>query len=383
MINEYEYLKTQKYFAQIPGTIEHHAKEELEKFGAKIIQEVPRGIRFSCDKETLYNIIYKARLIQRILAPIISFECHSEKYLYNQILNNVDWTRLFTIDEVFSIKTNVSDSKIENSLFAGQKMKDAICDQFRKKYGARPDYSNKDSDITFSLHIRKNFATISFDMTGESLHKRGYRKRTNMAPLQEILAATMVKHTKWNGQNKLMDIMCGSGTILCEALMRYCNIPAGYLREDNGMVYLPDYDDELWNKVRQKANSEIRELPKGLICGSDVSSKSLSFARDALTSLPYGDRVELRVSKFQDLPKQEDVTIICNPPYGIRMGNLERTAILYQDLGDWLKQKTSKSEAFILCGSAALVPKLRLRAHWKKSMKNGNLDTKFVKIIVH
>lgn len=378
----FEYIKTGKYFAQIAGGLEQHAKEELLELGAEIIQEVPRGIRFACDKQTLYTIIYKARLIQRVLAPIISLECHSEKYLYSQLYKNVDWLSLFNLDETFSIVSNVSDSKIGNSLYAGQVMKDAICDQFRDKYKARPSFESKNPDITFSLHIRKNLATVSFDVAGKSLHKRNYRQGVNLAPMQETLAAAVIKLTEWKGENELIDIMCGSGTLVIEALMRYCKIPAGYLRDDNGIFYLPDFDETLWKKVKERANAEIITLPTGLIRASDVSSKSLSYARKALDLLPSGDKVILEVSRFQDLPLKENRTIICNPPYGVRMGNFDRTVELYKEIGDFLKQKCPQSVAYILCGSAELVPKLRLRAHWKKSLKNGNLDTKLAKIII-
>ncbi len=378
----FEYIKTGKYFAQIAGGLEVHAKEELILLGAQIIQEVPRGIRFACDKATLYKIVYKARLIQRVLAPIISLECHSEKYLYSQLYKNVDWLSIFNLDETFSIVSNVSDSKIGNSLYAGQVMKDAICDQFRDKYNARPYFESKNPDISFSLHIRKNLATVSFDVAGKSLHKRNYRQGVNVAPMQETLAAAVIKLTEWEGERVLMDIMCGSGTLIIEALMKYCKIPAGYLREDNGIYYLPDFDEKLWISIKDQANSEIIDLPQGLIVGSDVSSKSLSYARKALDLLPSGDKVKLQVSKFQDLPLTENRTIVCNPPYGVRMGNLERTEELYNEIGDFLKKKCPQSTAFILCGSADLVPKLRLRAHWKKSLKNGNLNTKLAKIII-
>lgn len=378
----FEYMRTGKYFAQIAGGLEAHAKEELINLGAEIVQEVPRGIRFACDPKTLYRIIYNARLVQRVLAPLISLDCHSEKYLYSQLNKNVDWTSLFRLDDIFSIISNVSDSKIGNSLYAGQVMKDAICDQFREKYNSRPDFSTKDPDISFSLHIRKNVATVSLDVAGKSLHKRNYRQGVNVAPMQETLAAAVIKLTEWKGENVLMDIMCGSGTLIIEALMRYCSIPAGYLRDDSGINFMPDFNEELWLKVRKDSNDAIIELPEGLIYGSDVSSKSLSYARKALDLLPSGDKVTLEVARFQDLPAGQDRTIICNPPYGVRMGSIERSAELYGEIGDFLKQKCPASVGYILCGSAELVPKLRLRAHWKKSLKNGNLDTKLAKIII-
>lgn len=377
-----EYINNKKYFAQVAGSLEKHAAEELKELGAEVIQEIPRGIRFSCDQETLYRVIYCSRLVQRILAPIISFQCHSDKYLYSQAYKNVEWTELFKLEESFSIVSNVSNSKIQHSLYAGQVLKDAICDQFRDKYEARPNFSTKEADLNLSLHITDNWATISFDVAGKSLHKRGYRKASNLAPMQETLAAAVIKLSEWDGSKPLYDVMCGSGTLLAEALMKYCNIPAGYLREDKGLEYLPDFNEELWNKVRKDENDKIRELPSGMINGSDISATSVAFAQENLHALPYGDRVKLNVSSFQHLEKQDNRVIICNPPYGVRLGEKETINKLYNELGDFLKQKCPASEAYVLCGSNELVSALRLRANWKKTLKNGDIETKLAKIIM-
>jgi putative N6-adenine-specific DNA methylase len=377
-----EYIKNQKYFAQVAGCLEKHAAEELTGLGATVIQEIPRGVRFSCDQRTLYRIIYCSRLIQRVLAPIISFQCHSEKYLYNQALNNIDWTAIFTLQDTFAIVSNVSSSNIQNSLYAGQVLKDAICDQFRAKYDARPDFSVKEADLLLNLHIHENMATISFDVAGASLHKRGYRQSFTMAPLQETLAAAVIKLSGWDGTKPLYDIMCGSGTILTEALMHYCRIPAGYLRKDKGIAYLPDFAAGMWEEIKKQENSRIIPLPDNLIFGSDISSANIADARKNLSSLPYGERVQLKVIRFEELPKGENRCIITNPPYGVRLGNDDSTRRLYNDLGDFLKQNCPASESYILCGSNALVAELRLRAHWKKALKNGDIETKLAKIIV-
>jgi putative N6-adenine-specific DNA methylase len=377
-----EYLKNHKYFAQVAGSLEKHAAAELTELGAEVIQEVPRGVRFSCDKKTLYRVVYESRLIQRVLAPFISFQCHSEKYLYNQAYHNLDWTSLFRLSDTFAILSNVSNSNISNSLYAGQVLKDAICDQFRDKFDARPDFSSKEADIVFSLYIHENWATISLDVAGQSLHKRGYRKGMTLAPLQETLAAAVVMLSGWDGSNTLFDPMCGSGTLLAEALMRHCHIPAGYLREDQAIAFMPDFDSELWDKVRQEANARIIPLPAGLIKGSDLSAGNIEHARDNLRSLPSGDKVQLSVSRFQDLPQVRDRIIVTNPPYGVRIGDSDSTKKLYNDLGDFLKQKCPASFAYILCGSADLVKDLRLRASWTKTLKNGDLETKLAKIVI-
>jgi putative N6-adenine-specific DNA methylase len=377
-----EYQQNHKYFAQVAGSLEKHAALELTELGAEVIQEVPRGLRFSCDKKTLYSVVYTSRLIQRVLAPLISFQCHSEKYLYNQAFANLDWTSLFKVTDTFAILTNVSNSHISNSLYAGQILKDAICDQFRDKFQARPDFSSKEADIVFSLYINDNWATISLDVAGHSLHKRGYRKGMSLAPLQETLAAAVVKLSGWDGSNTFYDPMCGSGTLLAEALMAYCHIPAGYLRKDNAITFMPDFDAKLWDKVRKEADAQMCPLPDGLIKGSDISAGTVANARTNLQSLPYGDKIELSVSPFQSLPKVPDRTVVTNPPYGVRLGDSGSTQKLYNDLGDFLKQKCPASVAYILCGSAELVPELRLRASWKKTLKNGDLETKLAKIVL-
>ena len=151
-------------------------------------------------------------------------------------------------------------------MYAGQILKDAICDQFRDKYSARPDFKTKGSDIVLSLHIRKNWATISLDIVRNSLHKRGYRVQGNIAPMQKTLAAVIIKLTNWDGSRPLIDPLYGSGTLLAEALMVYCRIPAGYLRKDDSLKFLPD----LWNQFKKAENDKIIELPDNLLFGSDI-----------------------------------------------------------------------------------------------------------------
>jgi len=375
-----EYIKNNKYFAQVTGSLEKHAAEELDALGAEVLQDVSRGIRFSCNKETLYRLVYCSRLITRVLAPLISMQCHSEKYLYNQAFQNIDWTSLIDIGQCFSIITNVNNSNIRNSLYAGQILKDAICDQFKMKYNKRPNFKPKDGDVVLNLYINDNWATISYDISGISLHKRGYREFSNTAPMQETLAATIIKLSKWTGEKPLYDIMCGSGTLLAEALMLHSRIPAGYLRKDQHIQLMPDFDEELWLKVKKEADNQIRECPKGLIFGSDIDDKSVEYTKNNLKRLPFGENIEVVVSPFQDLPKKNNRVIICNPPYGVRMGNSVLT--MYNELGDFLKQKCPQSEAYILFGKPELMPDLRLRMHWKKTLMNGDIECKLGKVIL-
>lgn len=369
-------------FAVVAGSLEIHAQRELQSFGAQIITEIPRGIYFKCDLETLYKILYLSRLVQRILYPLIEFDCHSEKYLYRQAKANVPWTRLFSLEHSFGIDANVSNSFLRHSLYASQLLKDAICDSFREEYQKRPDFSNKTPDILFNLHIHNNRARIALDILGQSMHQRGYRKYTVEAPLQETLAAAIVNIADYKGQGKLLDPMCGSGTLLAEALMRFCQIPAGFLRDHSRLRFLPVHDSALWQKVQEESRGQIRELPASSFYGADISVKAIEAARENLALLPGGGKVVLKRMAFQEIERASGRIIITNPPYGVRLDYLAKVQKLYRDLGDFLKQKCPDSESYILCGSKDLVKELRLRAHWVKKLKNADLDTQLAKVIV-
>ena len=372
----------QRYFAMVAGSLEKYAREELVGFGARIIQEVPRGLHFSCAIGTLYRILYCSRIVTRVLLPLLVFDCHSQKYLYNQARKNIAWTSLFDLGETFSIDCNLHNSFTRHSLYASQVLKDAICDNFRERYDARPSYNNKAADIVFNLHIMNNRATIALDILGISMHQRGYRISSVEAPLQETLAATIVRIVDWNGEGVFVDPMCGSGTILAEALMRFCEIPAGYLRNNDRIRHLPGFRDDEWQRTLEIENARIKPLGKGKMAGSDINPLAVEAARANLARLPGGANVELTSMPFQKIHAQPGRTVVTNPPYGVRLEKGLGVQRVYRELGDFLKQKCPDSSAYILCGDKDLVKELRLRAHWTKSLKNADLDTKLAKIIV-
>ncbi|MCB5266317.1 MAG: THUMP domain-containing protein [Candidatus Cloacimonetes bacterium] len=371
-----------RYFAVVAGSLERHAKAELESFGAVVHTEIPRGMIFSATPEQLYRILYGARLTQRVLLALLNFDCHSHKYLYQQATKNIDWPALFSVDMSFGIICNVSNSFTRHSLYSSQVLKDAICDSFRERFEARPSFSTQNPDILFNLHIHENKATIALDILGLSMHKRGYRRQSVQAPLQETLAAAMVKLSGWDGQTPLWDPMCGSGTILAEAAMHYCRIPAGYMRDNHRVKYLPDFDEALWKRIVSEENAQIRALPKGLIRGSDIDPNAIEAAKDNLQLLPHAQGIELSRLRFEDAQPGFSGTIITNAPYGVRMGVNEDIIKLYNDLGDFLKQKCKGSTAYVLCGDKELVGALRLRAHWSKLLKNADLETRLAKIVI-
>jgi putative N6-adenine-specific DNA methylase len=293
----YEYNST-GYFAQVPGMMEELCEQELKELGASNTKVSYRGVYFTADKETLYKINYTSRLLSRVVAPLKTFHCNNTDVLYKTGLK-INWEDFLSVEKTFSISASVAKSNITNSLFASQRLKDSIADYFRNKYGKRPSVDTVSPDVRFNLHIEKDKAVLSLDTSGESLHKRGYRLLAGAAPMQETLAAAIISISKWNGEITAMGSNVRFRHNICEALMHYCRIPAQYLRKKFGFFNLPDFDLELWEKIKKDCDSKIRPLEKGIISGSDKSQKILEIAQNNLSRLPYSDLVELRCHPFQ------------------------------------------------------------------------------------
>jgi putative N6-adenine-specific DNA methylase len=374
----YIYQQIHRYLAQIPDGMAELASAELSELGAQNIEPVYRGVYFDADQETLYRINYMSRLLVRILAPLANFDCHSTKYLY-RMAREIDWSEFLTLDRTFAVFANVANSKISHSKYAALCLKDAIVDSFRERCGERPNIDPNTPDLWINLFISGNKATINIDLSGGSLHRRGYRQVSVEAPMQETVAATIIRLAEWDGERPLYDPMCGSGTLLSEALMSYSRVPAGFLRQRFGFEFMPDFDGELWCRVRQAADSQIRELPEGLIAGSDISPENLAAARTNNDLLPGGERIGLKTADFRELPPMENTTIVCNPPYGIRLGRDEDIGAFYKEIGDFLKQKCTGSTAYIYCGERKWVKKIGLKATWKKPILTGGLDGRLAK----
>ncbi|HPI93479.1 MAG TPA: THUMP domain-containing protein [Deltaproteobacteria bacterium] len=374
----YTYQKYNLFFAQIADGMEELGTEELAGLGAKDIKPAFHGLHFTADRHALYRINYTARIISRVLAPLITFDCHSTEYLY-RTARSIPWTELFSLEDTFVISANVSDSKIRHSQYAGLVLKDAIVDSFRDRYDQRPNVERIDADICFNLHILRNRATIYLDTSGGSLHRRGYRHEAVDAPMQETLAAAIIRLSGWDGSKPLYDPMCGSGTLLLEALMHACRIPASYLRRSFGFRFMPDFDEGVWSSVKREAEKDMRPLPKGLIAGSDSSGSAVETARLNSRNLPSGKNVRLAMMRFQDIESLKDTTIVCNPPYGLRMKRGEDMGAFMKEFGDFLKQRCTGSTAYVYFGNRELIKKVGLRTAWKKPLKNGQLDGRLVK----
>ena len=378
----FDYQRTNRFFAQVSEEMKALGVEELAGLKAGDISPVYRGIYFNADRTTLYAINYTSRYLTRILAPLITFKCHTTQYLYRKA-KELNWGELFGTGDAFAIFATVTHSRITHSQYAALCLKDAIVDHFRESRGKRPRIDTIQPDVWINLHIDHNRATISLDTSGGSLHRRGYRQETAEAPLQETVAAAIIRLTEWDGARPLYDPMCGSGTLLLEALMHYCRIPSGVLRGRFGFERMPDFDKTLWLDFKREADSAIRPLPNDVIAGSDVSRGAIKAAGKNTACLHHGKGIGLEVCDFQTIEALSNTTIVSNPPYGVRMGTKESAGRLYRLLGDFLKQRCTGSTAYIYFGDRKLIPEIGLRTTWKKPLKNGGLDGRLAKFEIY
>lgn len=370
----YLYQEHHSFFAQVAHPIEALGGAELEELGATNVDPAYRGVQFSASPEVLRRIVYCARIPTRVLAPLATFDCHSDRYLYRRSCEVVDWLSLIGVEKTFSIFATVSNSHIRHSKYAALKLKDAIVDTIRKETGSRPSVDRHNPDVSLNLHIENNRATISLDVAGRSLHRRGYRMDALEAPIQETVAAAIIRMSEWDGTSPLLDPMCGSGTLLAEAYMVAANMPSQILHKTFGFEQLPDHDPDAWTMERKELDGAIKPVAEGLIRGSDIQNEAVKNARSNLNRLPGGQRVHVEQKDFRHLPDFENGVIVTNPPYGLRIGKRDAIGDLFKAFGDYLKQRCTHSSAFIYVGKPALLKRVGLRSSWKRELVNGALE---------
>ena len=374
----YEYQQSGRYFAQVADDIKDIAEAELLELGAIDTSHSYRGIYFNADQESLYKINLHSRLINRALAPLKTFDCHSDNYLY-QVGQQIHWEDFLNPEQTLAVFASVTQSNINHSKFAALRLKDAIVDYFREREGKRPSIDTRNPDLWLNVYIEKNVAIISVDTSGGSLHRRGYRTESTQAPMNETLAASIISYTEWNGRTPLYDPLCGSGTLLCEAYLAATKTPSAFGRSKFGFERLPDFDVTLWAKVKNDADNNIQPVNKNMIQGSDIDLKVVDIAKKNSLIIDPAGQIKIIQKDMFDIEKLEDTTIVCNPPYGIRMEHNKDLSAFYKNLGDFLKHRCTNSTAFIYFGDRKYIKQIGLRSSKKWILSNGGLDGRLVK----
>jgi len=326
--NMFEYQKENKFHAQISDGMEDLGATELKEMKAFNIKKGFRGITFSATRETLYRIVYRSRLISRIIAPLKSFKCSDYNELYRNA-SRIDWEEILSPSLTFAIFANVSNSEINHSHYASLKLKDAIADYFTGRFGERPDIDTKEPDVWLNLHIRHNQATIGFDVSGGSLHKRGYRKSAVAAPMQETLAAAILRISEWNGTSPLYDPMCGSGTVLIDAAMIGRNIAPGLNRSFASEAF-DRISPTAWEQARSDARSAIQSDIDLQLFGYDADEEMIFASKSNAKAAGVEKDIQFEKKDIRDLwIDQEYGVLISNFPYGVKMGDYRELNNIY------------------------------------------------------
>jgi putative N6-adenine-specific DNA methylase len=313
-----------------------------------------------------------------VLKPVGVFKVKDDTELYQKVMK-IDWSKVFRIDQTFTVNANLFYSALTHSHFVALRTKDAIVDQFREKTGKRPWVAKEDADIYIDVHISHDVCTVSIDSSGASLHRRGYRISADKAPLNEVLAAGMVQLTGWKGNKDFYDPMCGSGTIPIEAAMLAMKIPAGYYRDKYAFMNWADFDRELWEKVKEEADLDMGELDCEIIA-SDRSDKAIGIAKRNLKRASLHKDIEVKKQFFDSVkPTEKKGILVFNPPYGKRLEEKGDIIELYKQIGDTLKQDFSGFEAWIITGDFDVAKFIGLRPSRKITLFNGPIETKFLK----
>lgn len=368
-----------EYFATVAPGLERIAASELTALGALDVQPESAGVRFHGDRALLYRANLCGRTLFRVLQPLREFPCTSADQLYQQI-HRIEWETYFSPQHTLAVRCTGSNARLNHTHYSALQVKNAIVDRQMDVYGERSSVDLKQPDIAIDLHIHRDRGTVSLDSSGSSLHRRGYRPAVGAAPLKETLAAALIAMTEWEPGLAFCDPLCGSGTLVLEAGLRALDIAPGLFRGQFGFQCWPDFDAELWQQTTQAARDRQRSELSAPIVGSDRDPEVIDRARDNTQSCGLGDRVQFLCQELTAVEAPADRgVLICNPPYGKRLGNPRELGQLYKTLGDTFKQKFKGWTAYILTGSKELGKCVGLRCSRRIPIANGALPCTFMR----
>ena len=371
------------YFATAARGFEEMLKTELEQITHAQCKVAQGGVHFTTDLKGAYQALLHSRLASRILLPLINTKIFSDSDLYASVVA-YDWQSIFDPRDTFFVDFNGTNREIRNTQFGAMRVKDGIVDYFERKGFARPTVDKIRPDIRLHAYLNREELIISLDLSGEALHMRGYREETGKAPLRETLAAAIVLRSGWQKGTPLVDPMCGSGTLLIEAAQMQANIAPQINRIHWGFDSWKGHQIELWKTVWQEAKeSEIPPSPpfsKGgtaQFFGFDLDHRVLQKAKQNAKNAGVADLIQWQqgdVSALKNPIVEQVGTVICNPPYGERLGTTPALIALYSVFGQRLKQQFAGWNASIFSGEPELLNCLRLRSARQFKAKNGPLE---------
>ena len=356
--------------------------KELKQLGAQDVKAGVRNVSFVGDKGFMYKANLGLRTAIKILKPIKTFSVSNEDDLYKQVYN-IKWEKYLKATGSLAIDATVHSKHFTHSKFIALKTKDAIVDRFRDNGGVRPNVDLRFPDLKINVHIDRSVCTISLDSSGESLHRRGYKLATNIAPINEVLAAGLIMLSGWDGQSDFMDPMCGSGTMLAEAAMIACNIPPNLMRKEFAFERWEDWDVDLFEKIEESLLKKTRDFHYKII-GYDKSPSAVHKAKENIKNAHLDEFISIKHEDFfktQRPGEAQKLHMVFNPPYGERLDiQMEQ---FYKQIGDTLKQNYPNTDAWFITSNLEALKHVGLRPSRKIKLFNAKLESRLVKYEIY
>lgn len=368
----------QNYFATVARGLEDLAAQELTRLGAINAKTEFTGVSFQGTQETLYRINLWSRIIFRVLVPLATVKSRDAEQLYKGV-QSIHWLDYIQIDQAFAVNCTGGNRQLNHSHFTALQVKNAIVDQQRAQTGKRSDIDVNHPDIVVNVHIYQDNCVISLDSSGFSLHRRGYRPAMGLAPLKETLAAALLAIAEWTPDLPFLDPLCGSGTLPIEAALIALNMAPG-LYNSFAFQNWPDFNPTLWKQLQTEAEQAVLpELPS-LVWGSDGDETIISQARANAKASGLEPHLYFQHKQLSEVEAPADQgIIICNPPYGVRIGEKQELGALYKLLGDVFKQRFKGWTAYVLTGNKELAKRVGLKASRRFPVFNGSIPCTLLK----
>lgn len=355
--------------------LEEVLAQEVKSYGGSEIEVGNRSVTCKGDLAFCYRLNYSCRTALSVLTPIKEGKVPDEKALYD-LVSSIQWHQIFDVKKTFLINVVCYSDLFRNSHFLALKAKDAIVDQFRDRFHRRPSIS-KDPQVKINIFIKGDDCTISMDTSGGTLFKRGYRIQHGEAPINEVLAAGLLKMSDWKPGGTLVDPMCGSGTFLFEAAMIQRNIPPQILRNEFSFQHLNNYDPQVWKKVKDEALSEMNDHSLDNLAGHDINRRVLNFAKSNAANGGFEEIQWKKQDFFKWEPAEDQGVLIFNPPYDERLP-LEDAIGFYKRIGDQLKWQCKGWKCSVISSHLQAVKHIGLKPKSRKIVFNGPLECRFV-----
>ena len=369
--------------ASSPEGLEKYLAREITELGGFNINTYKRSVSFECDYATFYRIHFFSRVAFRFYREVSRFVCYDRLSLYEGVRDSFDWLKWLPSEKTFNVQVTGRTSSLSHSHFTALEVKNSITDLQQSVWNKRSNISLDNPDLIIHLHLNNDRGVLSLQSTFESLHKRGYRPAIGNAPLKENLASGLLKMTEWNGTKPLVDLMCGSGTFLIEAINQILKVPLKFQQ-----LYLfenwLDFNKNIYLEEKNKAQKRVFTLEKlSKIIGCEINKDVFDQAKVNIKKAGLNNYIELQNDDFKNIQfKSSEGLVLCNPPYGKKLGDENKLITLYEDMGEFLKRNFSGWEFWLLSGNPKLTRYLKMKSSLKIPVSNGGIDCRWIKYLI-